>query len=82
MTNFSHCKVADAEIEAARIEPDPAKQLALWAAAQRKIVADCCAVPLIESLNIWARRKIFSYGFDLHGEMSGGPLPTEQSGYI
>ena len=82
VANFSHCNVADAEIDAARTEPDPAKQLELWAEAQRKIVAEVCAVPLIESLNIWAHRSSFSYGFDLVGSMSGGPLLTEQSGYV
>lgn len=82
VTNFSHCTVADAEIDAARVETDTGKQLALWAEAQHKIVAECCAVPLIESLNVWAHRRTFSYGFGLTGEMSGGPLLTEQSGYI
>src|SRR6202007_228633 len=33
VTNFSHCGDADQEIDAARVEPDPAKQKALWLAA-------------------------------------------------
>jgi peptide/nickel transport system substrate-binding protein len=82
VTNFSHCNVADAEIDAARTEPDAAKQLELWATAQRKIVAEVCAVPLIESLNVWAHRNSFAYGFDLEGAMSGGPPLTEQSGFV
>jgi peptide/nickel transport system substrate-binding protein len=40
VTNFSHCKVADAEIDAARTEQDKAKQVALWKTAQEKIIAE------------------------------------------
>ncbi len=79
VTNFSHCSVADQEIEAARTEPDAAKQLALWATAQRKIIADVCAVPLIETLQVWARTDRLAYGFDLKGSLSLGPLITEQT---
>ena len=37
MSNFSHCSAADGDIRAARVEPDPGKQLALWKDAQAKI---------------------------------------------
>jgi peptide/nickel transport system substrate-binding protein len=46
ITNFSHCNVADAEIEAARTETDPARQRALWREAQVKILAALCGVPM------------------------------------
>ena len=36
VVNFSHCDVADKEIDAARSEPDLAKQKELWATAQQQ----------------------------------------------
>ena len=82
VTNFSHSRSVDAEIEQARTTSNQAEQLRLWHEAQRKLVAEVAAVPLIETLIVWARRKGFSYGFDLKGAMAGGPLITEQSGFI
>ena len=77
VVNFSHCNAADAEIDAARTEPDANKQIALWQEAQRKIVAQVCAVPLIETLQAWVRRDDLDYGFPLHGSLSLGPMITE-----
>jgi peptide/nickel transport system substrate-binding protein len=77
VTNFSHCNVADAEIDAARSEPDRAKQLALWATAQRKIIAAVCAVPTFETMLVWARSDKLDYGYKLDGSLSLGPLITE-----
>jgi len=77
VTNFSHCDVADKEIDAARGETDKAKQLALWAEAQRKIVAQVCGVPMFETLQVYARRDDLDYGYKLEGSMSLGPLITE-----
>jgi peptide/nickel transport system substrate-binding protein len=77
VTNFSHCNAADAEIDAARTEPDSAKQLALWGEAQKKIVAQMCAVPLIETLQAWVRKDNLEYGYDLKGSLSLGPMITE-----
>jgi peptide/nickel transport system substrate-binding protein len=77
VTNFSHCDVADQEIDAARGEVDKAKQLALWATAQKKIVAQVCAVPMFELLQVYARRDSLDYGYKLEGSMSLGPLITE-----
>ncbi len=54
VTNFSHCKVADAEIDAARTEQDKTKQVALWKTAQEKIINEVCAVPVNEMLMLWA----------------------------
>ena len=81
VTNFSHCTVADADIDAARSEPDPTRQAAFWAAAQRKIVAEVCGVPLIETQTAWARRSNFDYGYVNKGAMATGPLFTETSGF-
>jgi peptide/nickel transport system substrate-binding protein len=77
VTNFSHCSMADAEIDAARIETDPEKQLALWAAAQRKLVEAVCGVPLFETMLVFARHESVDYGYELKGSMSLGPLITE-----
>ncbi len=77
VTNFSHCNAADAEIDAAKTEPDQARQIALWQAAQRKIVAQACAVPLIETLQAWVRKDTLVYGYDLKGSLSLGPVITE-----
>jgi peptide/nickel transport system substrate-binding protein len=81
VTNFSHCNVADADIDAARTEVDPVKQEAEWKAAQRKIVAAVCAVPLIETLQVWAHHDDFDFGFPMTGSMSLGPMLTEASGF-
>ena len=81
VTNFSHCNAADAEIDAARTEVDPAKQAADWKAAQQKIVAQVCAVPLIETLQVWAHHDDFDFGFPMTGSMSLGPMLTEVSGF-
>jgi peptide/nickel transport system substrate-binding protein len=77
VTNFSHCNAADAEIDAARVEPDAARQRADWAEAQRKIAAEVCAVPLIETLQAWVRRADLDYGYELKGSLSLGPMITE-----
>ncbi len=79
VTNFSHCNVADAEIDAARIETDPEKQIKLWQAAQWKIVDNVCSVPLFEVLSVWVRRKNLDYGYDLKASLSYGPLITEKT---
>jgi peptide/nickel transport system substrate-binding protein len=79
VTNFSHCKVADAEIDAARKETNAARQKELWVKAQQKIMETLCAVPLFEQLQVWARRDTIDYGFPLEGSMSLGPLLTEAS---
>jgi peptide/nickel transport system substrate-binding protein len=77
VTNFSHCDVADKEIEAARGEPDLAKQKELWAAAQRKIVEEVCAVPLFEQLQVWAHKANVDFGFKLTDAIHLGPVITE-----
>lgn len=76
-TNFSHCAMADADIDAARIEQDPAKQLAYWAAAQRKLIENVCGIPLHEQLIIWARKSNVDYGYDYKANMHLGPNITE-----
>ncbi len=79
VTNFSHCGMADAEIDAARVSTNPAEQMRLWAEAQRKLVGAVCGVPLIETLLVFARRDNVDYGYALRGSMSLGPQITETS---
>jgi peptide/nickel transport system substrate-binding protein len=75
--NFSHCTVADAEIDAARSEQDPQRQLALWADAQRKIMDGAFAVPLFDLLQVWVRRDTLDLGYRLEGDLNLGPPITE-----
>ena len=77
VTNFSHCTDADAEIDAARVEPDPAKQKALWKTAQQKLMTKVCGIPVYEQPQIWARRATLEYGFPLKGSLSLGPVIDE-----
>lgn len=79
VTNFSHCNVADAEIDQARSEADSGKQMELWASAQQKIVDEVCSIPLFELLQVWARSPKVEYGFDLQGALSLGPVINEQT---
>lgn len=79
VTNFSHCKVADAEIDAARSETDKAKQVALWHTAQEKIIKEMCAVPVNEMLMLWAFKDSLDLGYELKGSLNLGPPVTEQT---
>ncbi len=77
VANFSHCDVADKEIEEARASTDSAKQLELWATAQKKIAEKVCAVPLFEALQVWARSPAVDYGYKFEGALHLGPVFTE-----
>ncbi|MDJ1637404.1 polyamine ABC transporter substrate-binding protein (plasmid) [Agrobacterium tumefaciens] len=79
VVNFSHCNVADEQIEAARTEVDPAKQIELWKEAQKLIVGNVCAIPLTENLGAWARKSKLNWGFEMKGSMPSAPLITEQT---
>jgi peptide/nickel transport system substrate-binding protein len=77
--NLAHCTAADAEIEAARVETDAAKQLLLWRTAQEKIAAAVCAVPLVESLVLWAWRDSLDLGAEMVGSLNLVPHITEKT---
>ena len=79
ITNFSHCDVADQEIEAARIETDKEKQMELWKKAQQKVLSECFSVPTFEMLLVWARTDKLDYGFDMVNSISNGPDITEMT---
>ena len=74
--NFAHCGVADTEIDAARAEADPARQNALWAEAQRKILDAGCAVPLFDLRQVWVRRGTLDLGYRLEGSLNLAPAIT------
>lgn len=77
VTNFSHCTVADAEIDAARSETDKAKQLALWKTAQEKIIKEVCAVPVNEMMQLWAYKDSLDLGYELKASLNLGPPVLE-----
>jgi peptide/nickel transport system substrate-binding protein len=79
ITNFAHCAVADQEIEAARSEPDAAKQKALWKTAQEKIVKEVCAVPFSEQLVMWAWKDSLDLGYEIKGSLNLMPHVTEKA---
>jgi peptide/nickel transport system substrate-binding protein len=79
VTNFSHCSLADQDIDAARQTNDVAKQKALWKDAQDKLVKDVCAVPLYEQLQVWAHRDKLNFGYKLDASLTLGPIVNEQS---
>jgi peptide/nickel transport system substrate-binding protein len=74
--NFAHCSAADAEIDAARAEPDEARQMALWATAQRKVMEAGCSVPLFDLKQVWVRRANLNLGYRLEGALNLGPAIT------
>jgi len=81
ITNFSHCAVADAEIEAARTETDPAKQDELWATAQQKIMEEVCAIPIYQNLQLWAWNDKLDLGVEVKGSLNLSPPVTEQAAF-
>ncbi|WP_372623690.1 ABC transporter substrate-binding protein [Falsiroseomonas sp.] len=77
--NFAHCSAADAEIDAARAEPDEARQLQLWAEAQRKVLEAACSVPLFDLRQVWVRRASLNLGYRLEGSLNLGPPITHET---
>lgn len=76
-TNFSHCKAADAELDAARSAATASEQADQWARAQRRIMAAACVVPIFELQQVWGRRATLDYGYPLTGTLNLGPPITE-----
>jgi peptide/nickel transport system substrate-binding protein len=79
VTNFTHCAVADREIDAAKVETDPAKQKALWKEAQDKLVKEVCAVPFSEQLVMWAWKDSLDFGYEMKGSLNLVPHVTEKT---
>ena len=74
--NFAHCAAADAPIDAARGETNEARQLALWAEAQRLVLDAGCAVPLFDLRQVWVRRATVELGYTLEGALNLAPPVT------
>lgn len=68
ITNFSHygqvIPGVDDLIEAARVEPNIKKQIALWQKAQKKIMQDVPAYPLRVSYLVFARKANVDLGYE------------------
>ena len=66
--NFSHYGEAlpgvDKYIDGARFELDQAKQIEMWQAAQKQIMDDCVAFPLLTRLYAMAKSKKLDQGFE------------------
>ncbi|MBN9672450.1 polyamine ABC transporter substrate-binding protein [Labrenzia aggregata] len=81
ITNFSHCAVADDEIAKARTETDETKQLELWATAQQKIMEEVCAVPVVQSMQLWAWKDTLDLGVEVNGSLNLSPPVTEAASF-
>ncbi len=79
VTNFTHCDVADADIRGARTETDAVRQLALWKAAQDKLVKHVCGIPIYEQLQLWAWKDTLDLGYELNGSLNLSPPVTEKT---
>jgi peptide/nickel transport system substrate-binding protein len=79
ITNFTHCSVADKEIDAAKSEPDSQKQRGFWAIAQRKLIQEVCAVPFSEQLVMWAWKDTLDFGDEMKGSLNLMPHITEKA---
>jgi peptide/nickel transport system substrate-binding protein len=73
VTNFTHCSLADAEIDGARTERDAAGQKALWKTAQEKLVREVCGIPIYEQLQVWAWKDSLDLGYELKGSLNLSP---------
>ena len=81
ITNFSHCAVADKEIEAARVEQNPDEQMLLWAQAQQKITEEVCSVPIYQNLQLWAWKDSLDLGVEVKGSLNLSPPITELASF-
>lgn len=79
VTNFSHCHVADAEIEGARRAATEAARLKLWSLAQKKIHDAVCSVPLFSLMQVWVQSDALHLGYDLKGSLNLAPPITEKT---
>jgi peptide/nickel transport system substrate-binding protein len=73
VTNFSHCNVADAEIDGARGETNRDRAVQLWRTAQERIVNEVCAIPVYEQLQLWAFRNTLDLGYRLQASLNLAP---------
>jgi peptide/nickel transport system substrate-binding protein len=68
--NFSHYNQIDHLIEKAQVEADPKRQKALWAKAQKKIIADAAALPLCITKFAFARKTYVDLGYEMRSTLT------------
>jgi len=78
-TNFSYYDKIDRLIEDARVETDLKKQTSLWSQAQVRILNDMVALPLMYTLQTYARKAWLAYGHPLVSSMALYPQFTENT---
>jgi len=67
--NFAHYDKIDSQIEAARYEPDAAKQEALWKQAQTPALQDMVVYPIQYANQVYARTSSVDYGHPLKSQI-------------
>jgi peptide/nickel transport system substrate-binding protein len=70
ITNFSHYDRIDDLIEKARGVTDTEEQKALWAEAQRMILADAVAYPLCVTKFVFARKDYVDLGYQMKSSLT------------
>jgi peptide/nickel transport system substrate-binding protein len=78
-TNFSYYNKIDRLIEGARFEIDLERQVHLWSQAQIMILNDMAALPLMYTLQLYARKSWLDYGHPLESSMALYPQFTEKT---
>ncbi|SMC71762.1 ABC-type transport system, substrate-binding protein [Desulfocicer vacuolatum DSM 3385] len=81
-TNFSYYNKIDKLIEDARCEIDLERQSHLWSQAQIKILNDMAALPLMYTLQIYARKPWLDYGHPIESSMALYPQFTEKTCFL
>jgi peptide/nickel transport system substrate-binding protein len=69
-TNFAHYSAIDGLIDRARVETNPAAQIALWKEAQVKILEDMAAYPIYYQNQVYARTTAVDYGHPLRSVLA------------
>jgi peptide/nickel transport system substrate-binding protein len=77
VTNFSHYKGVDAELDKAAHEVDTKKRFALWRTAQEKIMEDAVAIPLYVLKAPYALRSTVDLGYEAKSSLFLGPEYTQ-----
>jgi len=77
ITNFSHFRDADAELDRAIREVDERKRFAFWRTAQEKVMEGAVAIPLYILRAAYARRSNVDLGYDLKDSLFLGPEYTQ-----
>jgi peptide/nickel transport system substrate-binding protein len=80
--NFAHYDRIDTQIEAARNEPDAAKQEALWKQAQGTALRDMVVYPIQYANQVYARTANVDYGHELKSIMQLSPGIDETTRFI